>query len=767
MSSSEGEAGPSRSPAKPRVSRLADSDSEDEAEPISLKRKRATGDGERKHKGKVDEAERKRRTELANRLYEQRQELPFYQGRKMILNELVENDTIIILGETGCGKSTQLSQLLRTHAISLDHFGKSLSKDQPNLKPTRFNKGPSIVVTQPRRLPAIALANRVAAEMGCAVGGEVGYSVRFEETTSKATRIRYMTEGVLMRELANSNSTPKKAEQKSHLPSPPLSSSPSVDPAETPSLNLLLKYDVIVLDEAHERTLNTDFLLGSLKKIQRIRRESGLKAVKLVIMSATLDPRKFENFFNGAPVLFVKGRMYNVHTAHVLEPVDDFIEAAAVKTMHIHRKPPVEKGDVLVFMPGSEEIENLVALLKRVAAEIPATDMQLQVLPLYSSLPPTAQAKIFTPTPKNTRRVIVATNIAETSLTIPGIGFVIDSGYRKEKEYIYRTSGAIEHLKKMEISKASAWQRSGRAGRESEGKCFRLYTEQAFVKLPEESVPEIQRCNLASAVLQLVAMGQDPFEFEYIDNPGRDPILAAFRTLAGLGALASPTTITSLGRSMLKYPLDPEHSRILIASFEHACPLEIIDILSILVSGPIFLDRPDSRENSAAARLKFIHRDGDHLTSMNVLRAYVEISATKVAWCRENFVNGKTMQAALKVRTQLRELCEKDGRDWRVSAGNETEGVMKSLLSGLFMNTAIIQADGTYRQTAGSLQVKIHPSSVLMSKKVPAIVYDELTITSSIYARNVSAFEQHWLAEIPWFKHASQGVPQGPSKAII
>ncbi|WVF68149.1 hypothetical protein IAT40_002912 [Kwoniella sp. CBS 6097] len=760
---------------------------------VSASKKRKLGDSISNGRGlearpskKSSEGGAEARRKEAERLFEKRQDLPFYQGRRMILEEIMKHDTTILLGETGCGKSTQLPQLLRTHDLSTSHY--------PNSQNRSAAAGPSIAITQPRRLPAIALANRVAAEMGCPIGGEVGYSVRFEEMTSRETRIRYCTEGVLMRELANPDAAQTSQEQSKNDAS---SSSASASEIHD-GLNLLLKYDIIILDEAHERTLNTDFLCGALKKVQRIRKDlaksakgkgkgkgdgSGrgplIKELKLVVMSATLDPSKFQSFFGtGRDALLVKGRMYEVTTQHVANHVDDFIEAAGRQVINIHCGQGNE-GDILVFMPGSDEIENCVELLRRVGKQLPDDQKQLQVLPLYAALPPSAQAKIFSPTPKNTRRVIVATNIAETSMTIPGVAYVVDTGYKKEKEYIYRASGAIEQLRKKGISKAAAWQRTGRAGRERAGYCYRLFTKKAFDAMPEFDAPEIQRCNLSSAVLQLIAMGQNPFEFEYIDNPGRDAIAAAFQTLAGLEAISSPTDLTSLGRQMLRFPLDPPHARILISSFSLDCTNEIIDIMSLInAGGTVFLDRPNDREEASTAKAKFVHRDGDHLTALNVFRSYIALRESKlssrsnknkgseqaqgvVGWCKDNFVNGKTLVQALKIRDQLRELCDKAGQDWRVSAGSESAGVLRALLSGLFMNTAVIQADGSYRQTAGSLTVKIHPSSVLMSKRVPAILYDELTITSAFYARNVSTFEQHWLTEIPLFAKAGAAMPVG------
>ncbi|WWC65451.1 uncharacterized protein I303_108069 [Kwoniella dejecticola CBS 10117] len=737
-----------------------------ESSSTSKKRKLSTtngisGSGSNKNAGGVES-----RRKEAERLFEKRKELPFYQGRKQILEEIMNNDTTIILGETGCGKSTQLPQLLRSHAISTSHYK---------------GKSPRIAITQPRRLPAIALANRVAAETGCLVGEEVGYSVRFEEMVSRDTGVRYCTEGVLMRELAN--------------PTPYTeSSSSSSSSSSHQGLNLLLKYDIIIIDEAHERTLNTDFLCGTLKKVQKIRKDlvaaqtqtqqngkgkektgsAGVRELKLVIMSATLDPGKFQRFFEtGRDALMVKGRMYDVSTQHALNPVEDFIEAAARQVMIVHSNKENE-GDILVFMPGSDEIENCVELLRRVGKQLPDGQTKIQVLPLYAALPPTAQSKIFSPPPSNTRRVIVATNIAETSMTIPGVSFVVDTGFKKEKEYIFRQSGSIEQLRKKGISQAAAWQRTGRAGRERNGHCYRLFTKELFDKMPEFDIPEIQRCNLSSAVLQLIAMGQNPFEFEYIDNPGRDAIAAAFQSLAGLEALESPTKVTNLGLDMLKYPLDPPHARILIASFANGCASEIIDILSIInAGGTVFVDRPNDREEASNSKMKFIHRDGDHMTSLAVFKDFLTLKTSLakdksskntgislIGWCKDNYVNHKTLVQAIKIREQLRELVKRNGIDWEVSTCNTSDSapIMKSLLHGLFMNTAVIQADGSYKQTTGSLTVKIHPSSVLMSKKVPAILYDELTITSAFYARNVSTFEQHWLTEIPIFAKAGKSV---------
>ncbi|TYJ52858.1 hypothetical protein B9479_006538 [Cryptococcus floricola] len=772
---------PPTSPKQSRVANFHDADDQDEQDwheehsapstPVhKLKAKRkhgnspkVSGDGEGPRgakkkrvevngvKGKDGGAEG--RMKEAARLLETRKNLPFYQGRKMILEEIMSNDTTI----ARCGKSTQLPQLLRSHPLSLSTYTRPLK-----------NPGPSIAITQPRRLPAISLAARVAQEAGSVLGGEVGYSVRFEDVTSRETKVRYLTEGVLMRELSGDLSGSDKEKE--------------VEGESYKGLNLLLHYDIIILDEAHERTLNTDFLCGTLKKVQRIRKELTRRQRESEEKGEKITGKRMKEL-KGRDALLVKGRMYQVTTQHVVEPVEDYIEAAARQVMSIYCTPGAE-GDVLVFMPGSEEIENCVELLKRASSQLPDTHASLQALPLYAALPPAAQSKIFTPPPPSTRRVIVSTNIAETSMTIPGVAYVVDTGYKKEKEYVFRNSGALEHLRKKGISRAAAWQRTGRAGRERAGHSYRLYTEKFFNDMPEFDAPEIQRCNLSSAVLQLIAMGQNPFEFEYIDSPGRESILAAYQELSGLSAISSATSLTDIGRQMLLFPLDPPHARILLASFALGCPAEIIDILSLAnAGGNLWVDKVSERDQAAEARSKFINREGDHLTGMNVLRAYLELkeakqdpssaargldtSQTLQGWCKTNHVNAKTLTQAIKIRAQLRELCERHGKDWKTTCGAEWGVVGRALLSGLFMNSAVIQADGTYRQTAGNLTVKIHPSSVLMSKKVPAILYDELAITTSFYARNVSAFEQQWLTEIPWFKQAGTGVAKAVEKRSV
>ncbi|KAJ3225657.1 DEAH-box ATP-dependent RNA helicase prp43, partial [Chytriomyces hyalinus] len=396
--------------------------------------------------------------------------LPVHKQRSEFL-ELVQNNQILILvGETGSGKTTQIPQFL-------------LYDDMPQ------RSGMQIACTQPRRVAAMSVAKRVADELDVVLGEEVGYSIRFEDCTSSRTVLKYCTDGMLLREAMN-------------------------DP-------LLSRYSGIILDEAHERTLQTDILMGLLKEVCRKRPD-----LRLIVMSATLDAGKFQSYFDDAPLLVVPGRTFPVDIFYTPEPERDYLEAAIRTVLQIHTCE--DPGDILVFLTGEEEIEDAC---RKISGEInhlisaqPDHVGDLKVVPLYSTLPPQMQQKIFedAPPPRKKggppgRKVVVSTNIAETSLTIDGIVYVIDPGFSKQK--VYNPRIRVESLLVSPISKASAQQRAGRAGRTRPGKCFRLYTEKAFKNdLQEQTYPEILRCNLGSVVLQLKKLGIDDLvHFDFMD----------------------------------------------------------------------------------------------------------------------------------------------------------------------------------------------------------------------------------------------------------
>ncbi|RPD54669.1 P-loop containing nucleoside triphosphate hydrolase protein [Lentinus tigrinus ALCF2SS1-7] len=658
----------------------------------------------------------------------QRQQLPIYAGKDAVIDVIRQNDVTVLIGETGSGKTTQVPQYLFEAGLA----GSGM-----------------IAVTQPRRVAATSLASRVASEKQTSVGSLVGYSVRFDEASSSNTKIKYLTDGMIVRELLG-------------------------DP-------LLSRYSVVIVDEAHERTLRTDLLIANLKTILQARNgptrsgkddrgkgkgkaqeSSGkLNPLKVVIMSATLEAEKFSRFFGGAKVVYVKGRQHPVTIYHTATSQPDYVDAALRTFFQVHLDQG--PGDVLIFLPGQEDIESLEKSIQLYANQLPKDSLGVMILPLYASLQPARQAKIFASTPSGMRKVILATNIAETSITIPGVKYVIDTGKCKEKRYVAKNTGTgFDTLLTRDITQSSAVQRAGRAGREGKGYCFRLYTEDAFKKMPRTAEPEIRRCTLTSSLLQLKCLGQDLEELDFMDKPDAESIVSALKTLFLLGALDHTKSLTPLGRQMAAFPLEPPLARALVASAELGCTSEILTILSVLsASSKLFVDTHDAREEAADARKKFRHASGDHMTVLNVVKAYEDVSQSeskkaRTDWCRRMFVNERCLAEAANIRAQLRDVCEKTSMDWKVSAegqGQDGEArVLRAMVAGLVQNTAFLQPDGSYKQVMGPSVVKIHPSSSLADKKVPAIIYDELVYTTQIYARGVSAVPRSFIAEVPVLK---------------
>jgi ATP-dependent RNA helicase DHX8/PRP22 len=457
-----------------------------------------------------EQAKKKSKTPAATRasLQQVRRSLPVFEYRETLLNAARTNKNLIVVGETGSGKTTQIPQYLYESG---------------------FAKGGMIAVTQPRRVAAITVAQRVAEEMGVELGSLVGYTIRFDDVSSDETKIKYLTDGMLLREI-------------------------QIDPR-------LSRYSVIMLDEAHERTLNTDILFALLKRLQATDRPD----LRVIAMSATLDAAKFSSYFYGAPVALVPGRTHKVDISYTEEPVTDVVEACVTTAMGLHIDRPLG-GDILVFMAGSDDIDAAKQVMEERARLLPAGTPGLIVYPLYSTLSPEQQLKAFEPTPPGLRKVVFATNIAETSITLAGIRFVIDTGVAKVKQFVPSTS--VEWLAAHPISKAEAFQRSGRSGREAPGECFRLMTEDAFLDLATSVVPEILRCSMASAVLALKSIGvDDVLGFDFIDKPERRALKQALVDLIALGALDSEDMrITRLGRLMSEFPLEPHYAKVLISS---------------------------------------------------------------------------------------------------------------------------------------------------------------------------------------------------------
>lgn len=653
------------------------------------------------------------------------EQLPIWPGKDAIVEAVRKNGSVVIIGEPGSGKTTQVPQFLLDAGI--------------------IAASGIIAITQPRKVAATTIARRVANERGVKVGDEVGYAVRFDDSSSSSTRIKFYTDGMLLREMLN-------------------------DPH-------LSKCDVVIVDEAHERTVRTDVLLANLIRLQKERNGHGppsskgketaaRRPLKIIVMSASLQAERFSKYLAGAPILYVKGRQHPVKIYYTKEAQEDYLDSALRTFFQIHDEK--ESGDVLIFLPGQENIESLASTIRLYAKQRQSEGLKILVRPLYAALALQQQFRAFDPAPPNTRKCVIATNIAETSVTIPGIKFVIDCGLCNEKRYLAQSKGSgIERLSEVEISRSSAVQRAGRAGREGPGKCFRLYTEEAYKKLLPAPLPEIKRCDLKFAMLQQKSFGQDLENINFMDPPDRAAVISAHHTLVLLGALDQKSAITPTGRAMAKLPLEPSHARALIESQNQGCVKEMINIVSLLsASAVVFLDFSTSEEREAAlaARSKFFHRSGDHMTLLNVFRAFDDIGTNnggddtsddegqaplgkmdRKSWCKKQHINDRALIEAVKIRGQLQKSCIGAGMDINLSSGDDSEPVLRSLCRGLFHNTAIKRADGSYK--SANMVIKVHPASVLSDKKPSAIMYEELVLTTFPYARYVSTIAPSWLME--------------------
>ncbi|KAM4835739.1 pre-mRNA-splicing factor ATP-dependent RNA helicase DHX16 [Thomomys bottae] len=617
-----------------------------------------------------------------------RRSLPVFPFREELLAAIANHQVLIIEGETGSGKTTQIPQYL---------FEEGYTKN-----------GMKIACTQPRRVAAMSVAARVAREMGVKLGNEVGYSIRFEDCTSERTVLRYMTDGMLLREF---------------LSEPDLAS-----------------YSVVMVDEAHERTLHTDILFGLIKDVARFRPE-----LKVLVASATLDTARFSAFFDDAPVFRIPGRRFPVDIFYTKAPEADYLEACVVSVLQIHvTQPP---GDILVFLTGQEEIEAACEMLQDRCRRLGSKIRELLVLPIYANLPSDMQARIFQPTPPGARKVVVATNIAETSLTIEGIIYVLDPGFCKQKSYNPRTG--MESLTVTPCSKASANQRAGRAGRVAAGKCFRLYTAWAYQhELEETTVPEIQRTSLGNVVLLLKSLGiHDLVHFDFLDPPPYETLLLALEQLYALGALNHLGELTTTGRKMAELPVDPMLSKMILASEKYSCSEEILTVAAMLsVNNSIFYRPKDKVVHADNARVNFFLPGGDHLVLLNVYTQWAE-SGYSSQWCYENFVQFRSMRRARDVREQLEGLLE------RVEVGlSSCQGdyirVRKAITSGYFYHIARLTRSG-YRTVKQQQTVFIHPNSSLFEQQPPRwLLYHELVFTTKEFMRQVLEIESSWLLEV-------------------
>ena len=619
---------------------------------------------------------------------EQRKFLPVYSVRDEMIQVIRENQVVIVVGETGSGKTTQMTQYLYEEG---------------------FTKFGQVGCTQPRRVAAMSVAQRVSSEMDVELGKEVGYSIRFEDVTSDNTLIKYMTDGVLLRETLTE---------------------PDLD-----------RYSAIIMDEAHERSLNTDVLFGILKQVVSRRRD-----FRLIVTSATLDAEKFSSFFGSAPIFKIPGRTFPVDVLFSKTPQEDYVEAAVKQAITIHLGHP--PGDILIFMTGQEEIEATCFALQERLDHIGDGVDPLMILPIYSQLPSDLQAKIFDRAPDGTRKCIVSTNIAETSLTVDGIIYVIDTGYVKMK--VYNSKIGMDALTVFPESQAAANQRSGRAGRTGPGTCWRLYTESAFAhEMLATTVPEIQRTNLANVVLLLKSLNvQDLMQFDFMDPPPQENIANSMYQLWILGALDNTGALTNLGRKMVEFPLDPPLAKMLLIGEEMGCSNEVLTIVSMLSVPSVFFRPPDRAEESDAAREKFFVPESDHLTLLHVYQQW-KSHGYRSDWCSAHFLQPKGLKKAKEVRSQLLDIMEQQKIQIK-SCGNDWDVIRKAICSAYFHNAGKLKGIGEYVNCRSGIPCHLHPTSALygLGYTPDYIIYHELVYTTKEYMQCVTAVEPEWLAEL-------------------
>ncbi|KAG2231385.1 hypothetical protein INT48_004420 [Thamnidium elegans] len=645
-------------------------------------------------------------------LQQQRERLPVFKLRRELLYVIEKYQTTIVVGQTGCGKTTQIPQYLMEAGWAAN--------------------GKQIACTQPRRIAATSVAQRVSEEMNCPLGSEVGYLIRFDDQTSDRTKIKYMTDGMLFRETM-------------------------IDP-------LLTKYSVIMIDEAHERSLYTDILIGVIKKIQKKRSD-----LRVIISSATMDAEQFYKFFNHnssrdktkdtATIISLEGRMFPVDILYAEKPVENYIEQSIQTVFDIHTKEPA--GDILVFLTGREEIDTVVSEIYERGKTLPQNSLAVMPLPLYAGLTVEEQLQVFEATPKYTRKIIVSTNIAEASVTLEGIVYVIDSGFVKMRAYNPKTG--MEALVVTPVSKASALQRAGRAGRVRAGKAFRLYTEETYNSLRDTSIPEIQRSNLAPVILQLKALGIDNvLRFEFITPPPSELMTRALELLYSLKALDNVGRLTiPLGMQLAEFPVDPMLGKILLASKEFGCSHEIVTIAAMVSVQNIFINPAKvPKELVFEARRKFWVEEGDSLTLINVYNAFINKGNKSGKWCHDRFLNFKALSRAMTIRLQLMKYLKRfeiplvsatakypKTAEGRLEASRD---VRKCIASGYFSQAAIAEPDGNgrFRTIRDNVLLNIHPNSVLFNRNPKCVVFHEVVETTQAYMRDLTVIEPEWLAEL-------------------
>jgi ATP-dependent RNA helicase DHX8/PRP22 len=739
-------------------------------------------------------------------LEEFRKSLPIYQYHDEVINLVKQNLFSVITGDTGSGKTTQIPQYI-IESLTKNDFENNIvkninnksykekeiieelknnlmpdkdkekenyrdlnsndldnnDKEKDNYNDNEINKlkeknknseklkikidtknTPKVVVTQPRRVAAIQMAKRVSQEKRCKLGEEIGYSIRFEDYSNNNTIIKYVTDGILVRECLS-------------------------DPN-------LTKYNVIILDEAHERSLYTDILFALCKKAV-LNRNSDLR---LIVTSATLDTKQFSKYFNDCPVFSIHGRCYPVdkiyYTSRMEKRVENSVKIAI--RIHLHEGP----GHILSFLTGFEECEQACKLCYAKLKELETKDRKIPpliIMPLYGAQNTDEQSAIFEKTPENCRKLIFSTNIAETSLTVDGIGYVIDCGYVKQKIYNPRTS--MDSLTIIPISKVQAVQRAGRAGRTGPGKCIRLYTEQFFEnQMPKITIPEILRVNLSSTILTLKSMGiDDVLEFDFMERPEKESIIEALKILYFLQAIDKDGHISKLGQEMSKFPIECCYARVLIASKYFGINEEMCTLISLISCENVWYNVNKYDEERRAffekKKLEFLDKYSDHMGLLNIFKEW-EFNNFNEFWCRENFLHYRALKQSRNIKEQIKQYLDKvkfsDCEKFfnlkninylisEVDKDNEIDDYEKintlirmSLCQGFFMNAARklpISNDETYLKIIDGSVVQLDSNSAILLKemKPDLVLFTELGGSNTrAIMKQVSIIELRWISDM-------------------
>jgi len=616
--------------------------------------------------------------------------LPIDNVCRELVYTIEKSNVTIVMGETGCGKSTKIPEFLYKCS----------------------NQNYRIAHILPRKIATITIAQKVCKNMGLTLGKEIGYSVRFDYNYSEETRVKFLTEGMFIREML-------------------------IDP-------LLTNYNVIIIDDCHERTINSEIIFGLLKKIFVKRKE-----LKIIVSSATLDYQCYLKFFPKeenyvSNIFVVSGRTYPVDIYYVEQPVKNYIESAVISAINIHKNNPKSSGDILVFLTGQEDIN----LFFEYANNYGLDRADVLILPLLAGLPVERQLEVFAPTPHNKRKIVVSTNIAEASVTIDNIGFVIDSCLVKIKFYNSKIDADALYI--IPASQFSLDQRAGRAGRTKPGQCYRLITQDAFNRLYLMTNPELLRSNLLEFILRLKSMGmKDLSKFQTLTEPDRNTIARSLENLFFLGIIDDQTNLTELGLKVCDLPIDPKLGVALFKSGEvkFKCVEEVLTIVSMLSIQNLF-SQPNDPTNLLKAKQRVGIIQGDHLTLLNIFKQWKNCKSSRSKFCKDIYLNENGIKQADEMIKNLKPYLKKYEIPIKSSLDDDGEDVSKAFLKGFFLNIAQKQYDGSYRSLRWNIPLYIHPTSVLYTIMPEYVLYNEITVTAKNYVKDVLTIDKKWIMEV-------------------